>query len=272
MPFAKKSYGQHFLRDQSVLEKIVAAAEIQPEDVVVEIGPGTGALTEHLRLPLSPLFQPPHLGLSPSGERNSHLILIEADADLIPALEHKFPEAKIIQADAAQVDYGEAVGVGTKPWILVGNLPYNAGNAILMHALQAKYPPKRLVVMLQKEVGERMLGKPGSMSVLSVAVQLYAHVDKVCAVPPGAFNPPPKVDSMVLTLVPFSSTIDREAVIAVAKAGFANRRKQLHKNLAESGISTSEKVKDVLKSFGLSELARAEELTVEQWIELKERL
>jgi 16S rRNA (adenine1518-N6/adenine1519-N6)-dimethyltransferase len=263
MPFAKKSYGQHFLRDQSVLEKIVVAAQFSPEDMVVEIGPGTGALTEHL------------------AAAASSLVLIEADADLIPALEHKFPEARVIHADAAQVDYEEilegnstppVVGVGTRPWVLVGNLPYNAGNAIIMNALQAKNQPKRLVVMLQKEVGERMQAKVGSMSVLSVATQLYAHVDKVCTVPPGAFVPPPKVDSVVLTLTPFASGIDREAVIAVAKAGFANRRKQLHKNLSEAGISTSDRVKDVLKGFGLSELARAEELTVEQWIKLKESL
>lgn len=250
MIFAKKSFGQHFLKDQSVIEKIVAAAEIEESDLVVEIGPGTGALTSFLP--------------------KEHLHLIEADKDLIPELEKQYPEAKIIHADAANADY-EAV-VGKKPWVLVGNLPYNAGNAIIMYALQSKNPPKRLIVMLQKEVGERMLGVKGAESVLTVAIQLYAHVERVCTVKPGAFVPPPKVDSIVLKLTPYESDLDREKIITVAKVGFGNRRKQLHKNLSEAKMLSSEEAKAILKSLGLSELARAEELSLDQWIELANKV
>ncbi len=254
MVFAKKSFGQHFLHDQSVLLKIVAAAEIKQDDFVVEIGPGTGALTSHLK-PLT-----------------SNLLLIEADEDLVPNLKEEYPDAKIVQADAATVNYDELTE--GKPWIFVGNLPYNAGNAILMKALTASNPPVRLVVMLQKEVGERMLALKGAhppkdtTGILSVAVALYAHVEKVCTVKPGAFNPPPKVDSLVLKLTPYPSDIDREKVVSVAKVGFANRRKQLHRNLAEAKMLTSEEVKNILKEFGLSELARAEELSLDQWVKL----
>jgi 16S rRNA (adenine1518-N6/adenine1519-N6)-dimethyltransferase len=248
MMFAKKSFGQHFLRDQSVLDKIVAAANIEPKDIVIEIGPGRGALTERL------------------AEVGDRLILIEADRDLIPELETKFPKAKIVQADAAHVDYAELVPKGE--WILIGNLPYNAGNAIIRQALTSARPPKRQVVMLQREVGEKMLAKPGEMSILSVAVQMYADVKRVATVKPGAFVPPPKVDSIVVALTPNQKSPDPEKVIALAKSAFAHKRKQMHRTLSDAGIGTSESIKAKLQAMGLSEQARPEELGVEQWIEL----
>jgi 16S rRNA (adenine1518-N6/adenine1519-N6)-dimethyltransferase len=257
MIFAKKSFGQHFLRDQSVLEKIVAAAVIQAEDIVVEIGPGRGALTEHLAF---------------VGNR---LILVEADRELIPDLEARFPLAKIVQADAAHVDYTELVqmkaaelGRQQADWILIGNLPYNAGNAIIRQALTTQVPPKRQVVMLQREVGEKMLAKPGDMSILSVAVQVYADVKRVATVKPGAFVPPPKVDSIVLALTPNVKADNPEAVIGVAKLAFAHKRKQMHRTLSDAGFGTSDVLKLKLLALGLSEHARPEELSIEQWIEL----
>jgi 16S rRNA (adenine1518-N6/adenine1519-N6)-dimethyltransferase len=253
--FAKKSYGQHFLKDQSVIDKIIAAADIQSGDLVVEVGPGTGALTKSLA-PVS-----------------SKLVLIEADRELIENLKTVFPEAEVIQADAAKFDFDSLLlskeeSEEVQDWVFVSNLPYNAGNAILMNVLTSKNPPKRSVVMLQKEVGERMLWlDPG---VLSVAVQLYARVEKVCTVPPGAFSPPPKVDSIVLKLIPHEKplTSNPDRVIEVAKAGFANRRKQLHGNLSEANIFSSEAVKAKLVELGHSPLARAEELSLKDWIEL----
>ena len=172
---AKKSFGQHFLRDHSAIDKIVNALESNKNEIIVEIGPGTGALTDRLvELPAK------------------ELVLVEADTDLLPALGERFPQARIISGDAAAVDYQEIVQ--ENPWIAVGNLPYNAGNAIVMKILTSPKPPKNLVVMLQKEVGDRMMAKPGDMGLLSVATQLYADVQRVCIVKPGAFVPPPKVD------------------------------------------------------------------------------
>lgn len=255
MVYAKKSYGQHFLKDQSVIDKIVAAADIQASDLVVEVGPGTGALTKPLAL------------------LASKLVLIEADAELIPGLTAYFKDATVIKADAARFDFASLLlskeeSEEVQDWVFVSNLPYNAGNAILMNVLTCKNPPKRSVVMLQKEVGERMLWTdPG---VLSVAVQLYAQVEKVCIVPPGAFSPPPKVDSMVLKLTPHETPVtgNPDRVIQVAKAGFANRRKQLHKNLSEAGLFPSETVKTKLVDLGHSPLARAEELSLQDWVDL----
>ncbi len=248
MIFAKKSFGQHFLRDQSVLDKIVAAAVIGPKDIVIEVGPGRGALTERLA----------YLG--------DRLILIEADRDLIAELQTKFPKAKLIQADAAHVNYAELVPHGE--WILIGNLPYNAGNAIIRQALTSTRPPKRQVIMLQREVGEKMLAKPGDMGILSVAVQMYADVKRIMTVKPGAFVPPPKIDSIVVSLCQNQKSPDPETAIALAKLAFAHKRKQMHRTLSDAGIQSSESLKAKLKAMGLSERARPEELGVEQWIEL----
>jgi 16S rRNA (adenine1518-N6/adenine1519-N6)-dimethyltransferase len=248
MIFAKKSFGQHFLRDRSVLDKIVAAAEIGPNDIVVEIGPGRGALTEHLAF---------------LGDR---LILVELDRELISDLQTRFPEATIVNADAAHVDYAELVPSGE--WILVGNLPYNAGNAIIRQALISAKPPKRQVVMLQREVGEKMLAKPGEMSILSVAVQIYADVKRIATVKPGAFVPPPKVDSIVITLTPNQKCDNPEAVIGLAKLAFAHKRKQMHRTLSDAGVGTSEAIKAKLLELGLTEQARPEEVSVKRWIDL----
>ncbi len=259
MVVPKKSFGQHFLKDESVVQAIIDAA--RPEDfaLTVEVGPGTGVVTEAV------VARNEERGTS-----GSKLVLIEADRDLVPSLTNKFPHAEIVRGDAAQVDYS----LHSSPWLLVGNLPYNAANAIIMHALESPCPPSRMVVMVQKEVGERLLGLPGCRGLLTVAVQMYATVTRVCNVKPGAFNPPPKVDSMVVALDFRHETLDVRAempeiqhVIAVAKAGFANRRKQLHGNLAAVGIATSAQVKDTLVSLGLPPTARAEELSVEQWKE-----
>ncbi len=256
---AKKSFGQHFLRDATVVAAILRAAEPEKFSLIVEVGPGNGVLTRAI-------------------VRESQFALIEADRDLIPALEQEFPSAKVIFADAARVDYADIcrqlsrgqLSAPTVRWLLVGNLPYNAANAIIMNALESECPPERMVVMVQKEVGERMLGlTPQSRGVLTVAVQMYADVERICTVKPGAFVPPPKVDSMVLRLTKGRRTaFTPDRVIALAKIGFANRRKQLHRNLADAGVAPSDVVKKHLVDIGLTASARAEELSMEQWVHL----
>ncbi|MCR4312377.1 MAG: 16S rRNA (adenine(1518)-N(6)/adenine(1519)-N(6))-dimethyltransferase RsmA [Candidatus Uhrbacteria bacterium] len=248
--FAKKSYGQHFLRDTSAINTIVSATDPASVDLVVEAGPGLGALTDCL---------------APLAKR---LVLIEADRELIPGLEKKFSTAEIVQGDAAVVDY--AVMADDLRWVFVSNLPYNAASAIIMAVLSCDKPPERLVVMVQREVGERMLAAPGDMSLLGVAIQMYAQVKRVLLVKPGAFVPPPKVDSMVVQLTPkaYADAPNREDIIGLAKIGFANRRKQLHRNLADAGYAASDKVKQHLRDLGLSEQARAQELSLEHWMTL----
>lgn len=244
----KKSYGQHFLINPSVSRKIVEAADIQSDDVVVEVGPGGGALTDHL--PKNALF------------------LVELDRDLLASLEASYPSAHIVHADAATVNYPTFLPAMT-PWILIGNLPYNAGTAIVMHALLLERPPRRMVVMLQKEVGDRMLAQPGSMSLLSVATQLYTTPSRVLNVKPGNFSPAPKVDSVVVRLDRRPDVHPQaEKIIALAKTAFSTPRKQLHGTLKEKGGIPSEKTKEILRSLGLPETARPQELSVENWVQL----
>lgn len=251
----KKSYGQHFLHDKNIIAKIVASVRPTADEMIVEVGPGAGALTEGLNDIASP-FQ---------GGEGGGLTLIESDRDLIPSLHDRFPSATIVQADAAQVDYDEITQ--GRPWIFVSNLPYNAGNAILEKVFTSKNPPRELVVMVQKEVGERMMAKPGDMSVLSVATQLYADVQRLFIVKPGAFIPPPKVDSIMLRLTTRLGA-DRESVIALAKIAFAHRRKQFRQTLAQSNVADLAAIDSALESLGYPKTVRPQEISTENWVRL----
>lgn len=254
----KKSFGQHFLHDASVIQKILAAVPWDSAKKIVEVGPGRGALTI-----------PMYAKLSEEG-RAKDLVLVELDADLLTNLRERFPEAEIVHADAAQVDWKKVTN--GEPWLLVSNLPYNAGTAIVNEAFWGAYPPVAAVVMLQKEVGERILAKPPDMSMLSVAMQLKTKAKRVCNVKPGAFIPPPKVDSIVLSLVAESTYQKQQAdkIVALAKKGFAHARKQLKQTLAQSGAGDREEMGEVLAREGLSPLARPEELSLAAWAALVE--
>lgn len=254
---AKKSFGQHFLQDTRVIAKIIAAAEIQPGEVVLEIGPGRGVLTEALV------------------EAGAKVVAVEADRDLIPLLKEKFfGKVEVVFSDILKWDPSTSSTLSSSSTFkLVANLPYNVASAIIEMYLRDEPRPSHLVIMVQKEVAERMLAKPGEMSVLSVACQIYATVKRVVNVSPGAFRPMPKVDSAVVRLdVLPNPPKEAEKIIALAKIGFSSRRKQLHHNLSDGKIATREEVKAALKAMGLPETARAQELSVEQWMELWRRL
>lgn len=255
---AKKRFGQHFLRDTSVIQKILDAIPYKEGKKIVEIGPGRGALTE-------PLYE----RLKKEG-RAEDLILVELDRDLLENLQERLPKATLINADATRVNWSEVTGGNS--WILVGNLPYNAGTAMVNDAFWGTHPPEYAVVMLQKEVGERMLGMPPDMGVLSVAIQLKTTGKRICTVKPGAFVPPPKVDSMVIALAAKKGTDTKgdEAVIAIAKRGFAHARKQLRQTLGGKDDKKRESVGELLKKEGLSTLARPQELSMNAWRTLAE--
>ena len=214
------------------------------------------------------------------------------------SLTAKYPNATITIEDAAKVDFDQLT---SSPWVFISNLPYNAGTAILRQVLCAKNRPRRIVVMLQKEVGERILagqttngratngqttngratngqttnGRDQSAhqsSVLTVAVGVYATAQRLFTLKPGAFNPPPKVDSILLALTPHKIPLTENpvAVIALAKAGFANRRKQLASNLGEwSGEGKAIWV-DRLARLNLRSDIRAQSLSVGEWVELSQ--
>lgn len=268
LPRAKKSYGQNFLVDRNVVGKIIAAAEIVPGEAVLEVGPGTGALTA---------------ALVAAGAR---VTAVEADRDLIPALREKFGDSiDLIQGDI------QSYTLPPTRYKLIANIPYNITSELIHRFLTVDHPPARMVLMVQREVADRMAARPPDMSLLSVACQLYAEVARVANVPAGAFRPIPKVDSAVVRLdvrayplltPPWqgenrdgsgvdegvAEVIDAERIIRLAKAGFSSRRKQLHGNLAGAGLATSADAKAALVALGLPATARAENLSVHNWIRL----
>lgn len=247
----KKSLGQHFLTDRSYIDKIVMAVNPQPGDRLVEIGPGQGAIT-------FPLLR-----------KHAELTAIEFDRDLItPLMEASEGVGRltIIHKNVLDVDFGKLAGDGKIR--LVGNLPYNLSSPILFHAIEHAASIHDMVFMLQKEVVDRMAAEPGSKVYgrLSVMLQAYCHVDSLFVVPPGAFRPPPKVDSAVARLVPLDASAigiaDHRRFEEVVRAAFGQRRKTLRNALG--GTCSSEQI----EAAGLRPDARAEQIEVEGFIRL----
>ncbi|MBH1628612.1 16S rRNA (adenine(1518)-N(6)/adenine(1519)-N(6))-dimethyltransferase RsmA [Stenotrophomonas maltophilia] len=248
---AKKQLGQHFLADRHYIDKIVMAVNPKDGDRLVEIGPGQGAIT----LPL--------LRVHPK------LTVIEFDRDLIAPLTaaaEPLGELTIVHRDVLRVDFTElAEG---QPIRLVGNLPYNISSPILFHALEHAAVIRDMHFMLQKEVVDRMAAGPGSKVYgrLSVMLQAYCQVTSLFVVPPGAFRPPPKVDSAVVRLVPRDpATIninDHKRFAEVVKAAFGQRRKTL-RNALNNVVSAEQFI-----AAGVRPDARAEQLDVAEFIAL----
>ncbi|KOQ68123.1 16S rRNA (adenine(1518)-N(6)/adenine(1519)-N(6))-dimethyltransferase RsmA [Stenotrophomonas maltophilia] len=248
---AKKQLGQHFLADRHYIDKIVMAVNPKDGDRLVEIGPGQGAIT----LPL--------LRVHPA------LTVIEFDRDLIAPLTaaaEPLGELAIVHRDVLRVDFTElAAG---QPIRLVGNLPYNISSPILFHALEHAAVVRDMHFMLQKEVVDRMAAGPGSKVYgrLSVMLQAYCTVTSLFVVPPGAFRPPPKVDSAVVRLVPHDpATVgirDHARFAEVVKAAFGQRRKTL-RNALNNVVSA-----DQFAAAGVRPDARAEQLDVAEFIAL----
>jgi 16S rRNA (adenine1518-N6/adenine1519-N6)-dimethyltransferase len=247
----KKNLGQHFLHERSIIEKIVLAVDPQPGDVLVEIGPGQGALT----LPLL--------------RRHGALTVIEFDRDLITPLMESAEgvgDLAIIHKDVLKVDFGKLAGEGRIR--LIGNLPYNISPPILFHVLEHADAIVDMHFMLQKEVVERMASEPGSKVYgrLSVMLQAVCRVIPLFDVPPGAFRPPPKVDSAVVRLLPKPAAevgiSDPELFEALVRDAFGQRRKTMRN--AVQALCTGE---DILAA-GLRPEARAEQLAVAEFVAL----
>ena len=252
----RKALGQHFLVDGRVLSRIVAAAELAPDDVVLEVGPGSGTLTRRLL------------------QHVARVVAVEMDPDLTASLSERLghpPNLIAIQADARTVDLIPLVGEGT-PYKVVANLPYYAANPIVRRFLESSPKPSLMVVMVQQEVAQSMVAGPGDMSILSVAVQYYAAPRLICTVPPSAFRPPPKVRSAVVRLEPRSRPAvevdDEAAFFALVRAGFAAPRKQLRNSLSQGLSVPSAEVGQLLQSVGLDGRRRPETLSVEEWAQV----
>ena len=252
---AKKSLGQHFLINRGVLNRIVDFIEIQPDDIILEIGPGTGLLTELI------------LSLS------KKVIAIELDQDLVSMLRHKFnsySNLEVIHADARDWDAG-SIG---KNYKVVGNLPYYAANPIMRHFLESKNPPSKMVLTVQKEVAESIVAKPGNMRILSVAVQMYGKPKIAGHIRPGSFNPPPKVTSSIISIdlysEPLLAVVDRESFFGLVRSAFNSRRKQLRNSLSRHIDVTGAIMEGILEMAGISPTLRAQDLSIADWGRLHE--
>ena len=248
---AKKSLGQHFLHERGIVDKLVLAIDPRPGDRIVEIGPGQGALT-------FPLL-----------DRHGALTAIEFDRDLLQPLTaaaKAHGELTLINSDVMNVDFTE-LAAGT-PFRLVGNLPYNLSSPILFHALDHAAAVRDMHFMLQKEVVERMAAGPGSKVYgrLSVMLQAYCTVTALFKVPPGAFRPPPKVDSAVVRLVPHPPARigidDPRRFAEIVRAAFGQRRKTLRNALGT--VCTAEQI----VAAGIDPQRRAEQLEVADFVRL----
>ena len=250
----KKSFGQHFLHEKRYIERIVSAISPRADDFVVEIGPGEGALT----LPL----------LAAAGK----LTAIELDTDLIPGLQARAAsvgELSIIHSDVLKVDFTAlAHRHGVERLRVAGNLPYYISSPILFHCVEHAAAIQDMHFMLQKEVVDRMAAEPGSKVYgrLSVMLQLVCRVEPLFVVPPGAFRPPPKVDSAVVRLVPLGPDqlpdADPGRIHAIVKAAFAQRRKTLSNALKNVMDSSAIMAADV------DPKARAETLSPQDYVRL----
>jgi 16S rRNA (adenine1518-N6/adenine1519-N6)-dimethyltransferase len=247
----KKRFGQHFLHDRSVIEKILAAARLEAGEDVVEIGPGLGVLTDEL-LP-----------------RAKHVHVMEIDRDLIARLEARQDPRLIIHAgDVLKLPWRECLP--HPPYTLVANLPYNISSQIVFRLLEERGLFKRMVLMFQREVGERLAAGPGGKDygILSVLCQLWYDIRVVCLVSPGAFKPPPKVESVVLEFTPLAQArvdpVDERFFQRVVKAAFTQRRKTLRNSLLASGFS-AEEVDVALAAAAISPGRRGETLSLEEF-------
>ena len=254
----RKALGQHFLVDGRILNRILAAADLTPPEVVLEIGPGRGVLTRQLV------------------RRAARVIAVELDAALAAALPARLghpSNLEVVAADARTVDLAALLGA-PMPYKVIANLPYYAANPILRRLLEmdAAFRPQLMTVMVQREVAESIAAVPGKMSLLSVAVQYYAIPRLICAVPPSAFRPPPKVASAVVRLdlrpQPAVAVADTAAFFALVRAGFAAPRKQLRNSLSHGLNQPGNSIDPLLAAAGIDGRRRAETLALEEWAAL----
>jgi 16S rRNA (adenine1518-N6/adenine1519-N6)-dimethyltransferase len=278
---AKKSLGQNFLKDDAVLHRIVENANLSVDDVVIEIGPGHGVLTELL------------------AQKCKKVIATELDNRLIETLQNKFRSTnnvEIIHGDILKINLPNLV----KNYKVVANLPYYITSPVIRLFLETQYPPQEMILMVQKEVAERICaspseiptkgrgaerisqGKAGKMSILAVSVQYYAKPEYLFTVPKESFEPMPKVESAVLKISSISSshfqgedvriTDEVKKFFRIVRAGFSAKRKTLVNNLS-NGLSIDKKeIEEKLISLRFSKNTRAQELGVEDWNKLVKML
>ena len=260
----RKGLGQHFLADPNILRKIVEAAELSPDVVALEIGPGLGTLTRWL------------------AESAGYVVAVELDEGMLALLREELadlPNLELVQGDILELDPVTLIrdlsssDLGSHPvYTAVANLPYYITSAAIRHLLEAEPPPNRLALTVQLEVARRIVAEPGDMSLLAVSVQFYGRPRIVAKIPAGAFVPPPKVDSAVVRIdtydTPLVAVPDAEDFFRVVRAGFGQKRKQLKNALAAGlGLPPAD-VSAIMARAGIEPQRRAQTLSLAEWADL----
>jgi 16S rRNA (adenine1518-N6/adenine1519-N6)-dimethyltransferase len=246
----KKKWGQNFLRNRGAVERIIAAIDPQPDELIIEIGPGEGVLTERL------IAFP------------NEITVVEIDPELADRLRSRFgSRVEVVQGDALEFP------LPTRPWRAVGNLPYNVATPILRRVVASEHW-RRAVFMLQKEVADRLVAVPSTEAYgfLTLFVQLYARSHVLMTLEPGSFYPPPKVRSAVVVLEPDKKPYATEELIELISAGFRMRRKTLLNNLANFTALARNEILQALHDVAILPDTRAEALDIGAWIRLRDRL
>jgi 16S rRNA (adenine1518-N6/adenine1519-N6)-dimethyltransferase len=254
MPGPNKSLGQHWLRDHDVLRSIADQADITKEDTILEIGPGLGTLTSELL------------------KRAKKVIAIEFDENLARKLPGQFPgkNLEVVNRDILSFDLSSL----PDKYKVVANVPYYITSKIVQLLMTTQNKPSMTVLLVQKEVAERLAARPGNMSILAISAQLYADVTLGDVVLAEMFTPPPKVDSQVVVLKtrpqPLLDGDQEKTFFRIVKAGFSEKRKKLHSSLAGGLHISKDSARELLQRVGISSDVRAEALSIEQWQKLME--
>lgn len=246
----KKSLGQHWLKDRSMLSEIAICAELEPSDTVLEIGPGLGTLTSELL------------------KRAGRVVTVELDTELASKLPSQFPGTNltVLNQDILEFDLTSL----PKGYKVVANVPYYITSKIVRTLLESANKPSLIVLLVQKEVAERIVSGPGDMSILAISAQVYSEVSLGVVVPSSYFTPPPKVDSQVVILktLPEPLIKDEKHFFRVVKAGFSSPRKKLRSSLAAGLASPKPQAENYLRQANINPGSRAEQLSVDDWMRL----
>ena len=247
----QKGFGQNFLTNEGILDKIIRAGDIQPDDIVVEVGPGLGHLTRRL------------------ASAAKRVIAVEIDRGLVRLLRQThggMTNVEIVEQDVLQFDPG--VAVSGDRYKVIANLPYYITSAALRHFLESNSPPSLFIVMVQREVAMRILAPEGDLNLLAISVRVYGEPRVVTRVPASAFYPQPTVESAILKIEVF----DRPRIVAttdrffkVVSAGFATQRKQLHNSLAQRIWMPPGEASTIIEASGIEPKRRAQTLSIAEW-------
>jgi 16S rRNA (adenine1518-N6/adenine1519-N6)-dimethyltransferase len=254
-----KGLGQNFLQDPLALQKIVSAAEIQPSDTVLEIGPGLGSLTRYLAVSAK------------------EVVSVELDENLLPPLKavlSPYQNVRLVPGDILKLSLTNLRL--ENDYIVVANIPYYITSAVIRHLLESEVTPRRIVLTVQKEVAQRICAEPGDMSLLALSVQIYGKPRLAAHIPADAFFPAPKVDSAVLIIDIYSTPRIKEDLLntffKLIKAGFSQKRKTLRNSLSSGLHISPTEATNLLTQVNIDPQRRAETLSIEEWEKLSEML